>query len=64
MDRAMGLADEIRWFDGLGNHVNADEAARTIDELVGRFVDGRVVWPQVVADVAKRPMRGDSHDRR
>jgi hypothetical protein len=61
LDRAMGVAMEhaqVAEREG-ANSARCIEMRDDIDQLVGRWVDGRLVWPQVVADTAGCPRRGD-----
>jgi hypothetical protein len=54
-DRAMGEAERYRVLYERGDAVLAEQAHQTIDDLVGRFVDGDLLLPRPVAEAMGRP---------
>lgn len=51
-DRAMSCAVEYRRLVEKGEDDAAHDIAKHIDRLVGRYIDGRTVWPKVVREAA------------
>lgn len=54
MGRAMGLAGEYERLVAMGDTARAGEASRTIDELVGQWVDGVWSLPACIVDRMRR----------